>query len=169
MQLDFLSYLTWLDHRDITLRSKYIQGVTTLTLKHSSLFEKKHACLFYVTPALILYLVKEICKPVVLSIFSPGEEIWGSLHSHVYVHTGVETIWLYACKHICICFYWSHALSSRDRNWFHLCYMSKPFPWPCPGILPCQSSSVDPALKILLAKLERQESVSYFCLVLGVL
>lgn len=52
---------------------------------------------------------------------------------------------LYAC--ICLIYAGMPAYAFTGpmfcrENWFHMCFKSEPFTWPCPGIPPCQRSSV---------------------------
>lgn len=192
-------------------RSKpYIVAGGSLLWAHGqNLFVQRRTCLFYVTTALTLCLVKCICKSTLLSALSTGEETWGSRHSCVFVcvHSCPAYCMSYICVHICICFYWRHVLSSRQGNWSHLYYTNNPFcmalPWysglwlnvawgwggggvsACVwgALLHCVSKwepvclahfslttshnfSPLPGTERLLAKRERREPVSYFCLVL---
>lgn len=91
------------------------------------------------------------CKSMymyVLSILSLGEETWSCRPCYLWkCMCSLVWMWLYVsicpkylCKSACV-FFCSHLLSSRQRNWFHLSYMSQHFPQPCPGILRCQWSS----------------------------
>lgn len=112
---------------------------------------------------------------------------------HRYVHDYMHSSVLYVLyMHIYKCFYYSHALTSRQWNWFPLCYASKTFTHL--NLVFCnvrdpvwlnvawrggfmyvgcfialhlnRNLSILLTFESLLAKWERGEPVSYFCLVL---
>lgn len=106
-----------------------VAGGSPLWAHGQNLFVRVRTCLFFVTPALTLCLVKCICKSTLLSALSTGEETWGSRHSCVFVcvHSCPAYCMSYICVHICICFYWRHVFSCRQGNWSHLYHTNNPF------------------------------------------
>lgn len=108
----------------------------------------KGSHLLLVTSVLNSCLVKVCMYMYVLSILSLGEETWSCRPCYLWkCMCSLVWMWLYGsicpkylCKSACAVFC-SYLLSSRQRNWFHLSYMSQHFPQPCPGILRCQWSS----------------------------
>lgn len=112
-----------------------------------------HTRLFYVTPAFILCLVKEKCTSVVSFIVSSGEAptrhscVFVCVHTCVYMIIYMHAYVLYMCAHLHMLFTGARFLApgsetdstcaTRPTSTLH-----GPALYICPGILPCQRSTV---------------------------